>query len=197
MTLKPQIPSAPDWLAAEMPPGYRNRLEEMERLARDLETMGRFGRLLCTVGPELRDAVFDTFAMLGFDATAARHDLIVALDSTRRLLVHVSASEHPIKRRDPELAEVFQMLHEHAADSDRVVLIANAHPAAPPSDRPAGIDADALALLKRLGANFLPAPTLFSLWSLALQDRPHARAHVERLYAQDGGVFAAPVLMSV
>src|SRR5205823_4232368 len=100
MTLKPQTPSAPDWLAAEMPPGYRNRLEEMERLARDLEAMARFGRLLCAVGPELRDAVYDAFAALEFDVSPVRNDIIVSLDSRRRLLVHVSASVRPIKRRD-------------------------------------------------------------------------------------------------
>src|SRR5262245_22011584 len=155
MTIKPQIPG-PDWLAAEMPPGYRNRLDEMERLAHDLEAMGQFGRLLHAVGPDLRDAVFDLFAALEFDTAPARNDIVVNLARTRRRLVHVSASDRPIKRRDVELAQVFQMLHEQAGDGDRVVLVANADPALRPADRGRGIEADALDLLKRLGANFLP-----------------------------------------
>ena len=181
-----------------MPPGYRNRLEEMDRLARDLEAMGRFGRLLHGVGPELRDAVLEAFVMLDFDAAPARTDaILVKLDGARRLLVHVSSSERAIRRRDPELAQVFHMLHELAADGDRVVLVANPDPNTRPADRAPAVDADALALLKRLGANFLPSATLFALWPLSLQDRPHAHSFVERLHAQDGGVFVSPALLSV
>jgi hypothetical protein len=197
MTLKQPILTGPEWLAAEMPPGYRNRLEEMERLARDLEAMTQFGRLLCAVGPDLRDAVYDAFVAFEFDVSPARHDIIVALDARRRLLVHVSSGDRPINRRDPELAQVFQMLHELAEPGDRVVLVANNDPATRPSDRAQGIDGEALALLKRLGANFLPSATLFSLWSRALQDRRDARAYVERLHEQDGGIVAAPVLLTV
>jgi len=195
--MKTELPNGPDWLAAEMPPGYRNRLEEMERLARDLEAMGRFGRLLHAVGPELRDAVFDAFLTLEFDAAPARNDIVVSLAPTRRLLIHVSASERPIKRRDAELAQVFQMLHEQGGDGDRVILVANPDPATRPADRARGIEADALDLLERLGVNFLASPILFALWSLSLQDRAHARSYVERLHEQDGGVFAAPALLSV
>jgi hypothetical protein len=198
MAITTEPPMGPEWLAAEMPPGYRNRLEEMERLARDLDAMGRFGRLLTAAGPDLRDAVLETFLAIGFDAGPARPDgIIVTVDPGRRLLVHVSAGDGAIGRRDPALAQVFQMLHEIAGDGDRVVLVANHEPETRPADRGPGIDTDALALLKRLAANFLPSPVLFTIWSASLQDRPHARSIVERLHAQDGGVFAAPALLSV
>ena len=189
----------PDWLAAEMPPGYRNRLEEMQRLTREIDELGRFGRLLYKVGPELADAVRDTFVALGFDVTAgagAAAASIVALDGMRRLLVHVSASDAVIQRRSPDLASVFQMLHEQAGNDDRVVLVVNHHPETRPADRREGVDGEALGLLKRLGANFVPAPALFALWSLSLQHRDLARGYVERLHEQDGGVFVLPASLN-
>jgi len=181
----------PDWLPAEMPPGYRNRLEEIQRLTRDLDEMGRFGRLLYAVGPELADAVRETFEAFGFVASISAADapVVAKLDGGRRLLVHVSDSESPIQRRGADLAAVFRMLHETAEGSDRVVLVANTDPGVKPSDRQDGMEAEAAAFLKRLGANFVASRTLFSLWSMSLNDRNRARTFVENLHAQDGGVF--------
>jgi hypothetical protein len=191
----------PDWVTAEMPPGYRNRLEELQRLSRELEELGRYGRLLCTVGPELSAAVQDLFVALEFSAAAApgfdQSTLAIALDPNRRLLFHVSASDEVIHRRSPELASVFQLIHEHAGNGDRVVLIANHSPMTRPADRREGVDAEALSLLKRLGANYLAGPTLFALWSLSLQDRRRARSLFDLIHAQDGGVFAMPALVGV
>jgi hypothetical protein len=184
---------SPDWLPAHMPPGYRNRLEEIQRLTRDLDEMGRFGRLLYAVGSDLDEAVRETFEAFGFEAsvsTTGGAPLVVKLDDRRRLLVHVSKSETPIQRRGGDLATVFQMLHEIAEGSDRVVLMANTDPGVPPSDRPDGMEAEAVAFLKRLSANFMSSRTLFSVWSTSLSDRSRARALVESLHAQDGGVFA-------
>lgn len=201
MTTEAPASGRPDWLAAEMPPGYRNRLEELQRLSRELEELGRFGRLLCTVGRELGEAVRELFAALEFDAVATpgQHgsSIMVTVDGSRRLLLHVSASDQPINRRSPDLAYVFQMLHEFAGNGDRVVLIANHSPAMRPAERRDGADAEALGLLKRLGANYLAGPTLFALWSLSLQDRARARAIVDRLHAQDGGAFVLPVAVRV
>ena len=191
----------PEWLAAEMPPGYRNRVEELERLSRELEDMDRYGRLLCAVGPELADAVRDACLALEFDTAAAPgsggSSMIVKLDPNRRLLVHVSATDQPLQRRSQDLADVFQIIHEQAGSEDRVVLIANPSPGIRPAERADGIDAAALGLLKRLGANYVAGPTLFALWSLSLQDRPRARALFDRLHEQDGGVFVLPVLVGV
>lgn len=184
--------STPDWLPAEMPPGYRNRLEEIQRLTRDLDEMGRFGRLLYGVGAELREAVREVFDTLEFDTTrtAATGPIVVGLDGQRRrLLLHVSESERPIQRRDPDLATVFQMLHEVAESGDRVVLVANVDANVRPSDRAEGMDAEAATFLRRLGANFVPAPALFALWSMSIGERVRARTLVENLHAQDGGVF--------
>ena len=191
----------PEWLPAEMPPGYRNRLEEMQRLSRDLEEMDRFGLLLYAVGDELAEAVHQVLVAIGLDAasaTGARGSAIdVTLDASRRLLVLVSASTRPIDRRSEDLAAVFQILHERAGQADRVVLVSNTDPAIRPADRPEGMTAEALNLLTRLGANHLPAPTLFGIWSRAHQDRALARTCVDRLHAQDGGAFAMPALLSV
>jgi len=191
-----KIASMPDWLTAEMPPGYRNRLEEIQRLSLDLEEMGRFGRLLCAVGSELRAIAGETFAALELETAvdAKTASLRVALDGRRRLLLHVSDSESPIRRRSADLAEVFRLLHEEADGDDRVVLLANPEPSIRPADRTDAIEPDALSFLTRLGATFVPAPALFGLWSLSLQDRRRARELVDGLHAQDGGLFllAAP-----
>jgi hypothetical protein len=201
MTTDTRALQRPDWVAAEMPPGYRNRLEELQRLSRELEELGRFGSLLCTVGSELSEAVRDTLVALELDAVTApgQHDssIIVNLDAQRRLLLHVSASDQVVQRRSQDLAHVFQIIHEQAGTGDRVVLIANHSPTVPPAQRGDGVDAEALSLLKRLGANYLAGPTLFALWSLSLQDRPRARATFDRIHAQDGGVFVMPVLVGV
>jgi hypothetical protein len=191
----------PEWLAAEMPPGYRNRLEELQRLSRELEELGRFGRLLCAVGPELADAVRDLLVALELDTVAAPDasgsSIVVKLDSARRLFLYVSPSEHAMQRRSQELAHVFQIIHEQASDGDRVVLIANHSPTVRPAERRDGVDAEALSLLKRLGANYAAGPMLFALWSLSLQDRKRARAVFDRMHAQDGGVFVMPQLVGV
>src|SRR4029453_5727746 len=115
----------PDWLAAEMPPGYRNRLEELQRLSRELEKLERFGRLLCAVGPELGGPVRESPAALELDIVAppagTESSIVVKLDFGRRLFLYVSPSEHPVQRRSQELAHVFQIIHEQASEGDRVV----------------------------------------------------------------------------
>jgi hypothetical protein len=201
MASETRVLQQPGWVAAEMPPGYRNRLEELQRLSRELEELGRFGRLLCNVGPELADAVQDMLVALELDvqlpAASGGSTMVVYLDAKRRLLLHVSASEQVIQRRSAELARAFQIIHEHAGKDDRVVLIANPNPTVRPAERQDGIDADALGLLQRLGANYIAGPTLFALWSLSLQDRTRARGLFDRVHAQDGGVFVLPQLVGV
>ena len=183
----------PDWLAAEMPPGYNTRMLEIQRLSEELRTMGQFGRLLWTTGDELTDAVREAFVAMKFDVAspppAFRSLVTVNLDSRRRLLLYVSKSEGAIEKRSPDLAHLFQMLHELAKDDDRIVLVANPDPATRPADRGAPVDDDAMKLLRRLGANLLLAPTLFAVWTLSLQDRDRARSWIERLHTQDGGPF--------
>ena len=190
-----------DWVATEMPPGYHNRVAEIRRLSTELEEIGRFGRLLWAVGPDLSDAVRETLVALDFDTSTLPglngSAIAVKLDGMKRVLFHVSASENVIQRRSDDLARVFEMLHQTAGEGDRVVLVANHSPSTQPAKRGDGMDAEALALLKRLGANYLPAPSLFALWTLSLQDRPRARTIVDRLHEQDGGVFVLPVAVGV
>src|SRR5262245_31887619 len=127
MTIDAQTLNRPEWLAAEMPPGYRNRLEEMRRLQRELDELMRFGRLICDTGDGLCDAVRDTLLALDFEAMPGPRpsSIVVKLEMGRRLLIHVSASDQVIERRSPDLAHVFQVIHEDAANGDRVVLVAN------------------------------------------------------------------------
>src|SRR6185369_2607573 len=111
--------STPDWLAAEMPPGYQNRVFEIQRISEELRAMDRFGGLLWRTGPELAEAVHDAFAALGFDShvtPGAETSVVVKLDSYQRLLIDVSATSDIIRKRSTEISRVFQTLHEIAED---------------------------------------------------------------------------------
>lgn len=194
----PAAATAPDWLTAEMPPGYQTRFAEIQRLSAEIQSMDRIGRLLWETGPSLYEAVAETLAALKYDTeqtTAATVPvLIVRLDSKRRLLIHVAEAEGPIEKKNPELAHAFQLLHEAAGDGDRVVLAANSDRHKPPKDRTQPMTPDALHLLSRMGANFISTSALFSLWMSSFQDPARTRAAFDHLHAQDGGVFASPAL---
>ena len=58
----------PEWVVAEMPAGYQNRVAEIQRLMSDLQEMGQFGSLLYQVGPELGESVRWVFAAMKFKA---------------------------------------------------------------------------------------------------------------------------------
>lgn len=185
--------TAPPWVTAEMPPGYQNRMAEIERLVADLEAMGRFGRLLWQVGPSLAETACDAFKTLKFDSHVAGQPsdsiVVVALDGTRRLLLLVSPTREPVQKKGAELAQAFQLLHEVAGDADRVVLVLNTEPETRPADRGQAMTPDAATLLRRMGVSYLNGATIFGLWKMSLEDPSRARTHVERLFAQDGGLF--------
>jgi len=188
----------PEWVVEEMPPGYQNRVAEIQRLAADLQDMGRFGRLLWQVGPELNEAVRDVFVALKFDTDWARGSaesgVAVKLEGNRRLLLYASAATETIHKKSVELARVFQVLHEVAEDSDRVVLVTNSDPGTKPGARAEAMTPEALNFLVRMGASHLPATTLFTLWKLSLQNPDRAHAQVEKLYAHAAaGTFELPV----
>jgi hypothetical protein len=187
--------STPDWLAAEMPPGYQNRVFEIQRISEELRAMDRFGGLLWRTGPELAEAVHDAFAALGFDShvtPGAETSVVVKLDSYQRLLIDVSATSDIIRKRSTEISRVFQTLHEIAEDGDRVVLVTNSDREIRPADRPESASPEALDLLRRLGVNIVTGPTVFGLWMLSLDNRDRAQLYARRLHEQNGGVFALP-----
>jgi len=190
----PSAVPGPEWVVAEMPPGYQNRVAEVQRLMSDLHEMGQFGSLLYQVGPELGDAVRRVFTAMKFEAEMmtgpVSSGVAVRLDAHRRLLLIPSAATDAIQKKGPELAQVFQMLHEVAEEKvDRVVLITNADPGTRPADRAAAITPEALAFLVRMGASHVQASTLFALWKLSLNDADRVRAQVERLHGQAAGTF--------
>jgi hypothetical protein len=189
--------SAPDWLVAEMPPGYQTRFAEIKRLTEELQGMERLGHLLWDKGPALTQAVREAFAALQYEVEfmpdAPESSVAVKLGSNRQLLLHVMATEGPVKKKDPELARVFQMLHESDTDGTRVVLVVNSDPGKPPADRGDGVGPDALTFLSRMGVNVVTTPVVFKLWWLSVQNVERARAFVELLHEQDGGVFSQKV----
>ena len=187
---------APDWCRAEMPPGYQTRLEEIERLSKDIRDIDRLGRLLWATGEPLHDAVRGVFGALRYEVepgtSADGGHIAVALDGRRRLLLCVSSSEVPIEKQSDEIAQVFQLLQRSTASQDRVLLVADRDRAARPADRSEAVTTDALRFLQRLGANAVRTHGLFYLWRIAGSDAEGAREIVDRLHAQDGGPFAFP-----
>jgi hypothetical protein len=186
----------PDWVIAEMPPGYQNRVREIQNLMADLEAMGRFGRLLTETGARLGEAVNDVFAALRFRtalmAEGASTAVVVAIEGHGRLLMHVAADGQLVQKKSPEIARVFQVLHEVAEETDHVVLVTNTEPDRKPADRGHSLSAEGGAFLSRLGVTHVSSLTLFALWKLSLQEPERAREQVLRLHAHDGGAFELP-----
>jgi len=193
------VQPGPDWVIAEMPPGYQTRVNEIRRLIADLGHMGRFARLLWQVGPELASAVADAFAALKFDAeltTAAGAPVVlVRLEPHQRLLLVPAATDAVIQKKSAELSHVFTLLQEVAEDGDRVVLVTNVESAKRPAERTAALTPDALALLVRLGAVHLSGSTLFELWKVSFEGLERARAQITRLHKEEAGTFTLPASM--
>jgi hypothetical protein len=188
------VSKAPEWLLAEMPPGYQTRLWEIERLSVDLHAMDRIGRVLWEAGEPLRDAVDALFNALKCDVDAtlgSTGPLVVKLGESRRLLLVVSGSASPIKKTDEELAQAFRAV-QFASANDRVVFVANNDPATPPADRPDPVLPDALDVLQRMSVNVVTTATLFRLWRLWHEDQQKAQKALDRLHTQDGGPFVIP-----
>jgi hypothetical protein len=192
--MQPAAAQAPEWIADEMPPGYRTRLLEIQRLSADLHSMDSIGRVLWETGEPLRDAVGAVFGALKceVDGTLANGGPIaVKIGESRRLLLVVSGAAGPVQKTNEELAQAFQAV-QFASAGDRVVLVVNNDPATPPADRPEPVLPDALGMLHRMGVDVVTTATLFRLWRLSLEDQEKARKALERLHAQDGGPFATP-----
>jgi len=194
LSAQPAAAQAPEWIADEMPPGYRTRLIEIQRLSADLHAMDSIGRVLWETGEPLKDAVGAVFSALkcqmnGTLATAG--PMAVKIGESRRLLLVVSGAASPIQKTNEELAQAFQAV-QFATAEDRVVLVVNNDPATPPADRPEPVLPEALGMLHRMGVDVVTTATLFKLWRLSLEDQEKARKALERLHAQDGGPFVIP-----
>jgi hypothetical protein len=187
---------APDWVLAEMPPGYQTRVTEIQRLSTELQHMHGFGRLLWAVGRDLEEAVRDAFTALKFDVSvveaSTKSAVAVQIDSERRLLLYASTAEGTIDKKSPEVGHVFNVLHQVASEHDRVILVTNGNRMSPPAERPESIAPAAVTLLQRMGVNSVTAPTLFRMWMLAVQDIEGARRFAVRMHEQDGGTFDLP-----
>jgi hypothetical protein len=177
---------APEWIPAEMPPGYQTRLVEIQRLSDELYAMDRVGRVLWETGEALRGSVGELFTTLKCEA-----DVTAELGDARRLLLVVSDAASPLQKADEQLARAFQALQRASAD-DRVVLVANNEPAARPAERADPLLPDALDVLQRMGVGVVTTATLFRLWRLSFEDSKKARQAIDRLHAQDGGMFVLP-----
>ena len=134
--LQSLLAQPPEWMVAEMPPGYQTRLLEIQRLSADLHAMDRIGRTLWETGEPLREGVGTLLGALRceVDASPGTAGLIAAaLDDSRRLLVLVSGAASPVQKTNEELALAFQAV-QFAAAGDRVVYVVNHDPATRPAD---------------------------------------------------------------
>ena len=184
---------APDWLVAEMPPGYQTRFAEIQRLSAEMNAMDRMARLLWDTGPSLREAVTEAFAALKYDVESSPADataIVVKLDARRRLLVRVADGNGVVEKKSPELAHVFRMVQELGGDNDRTLLVTSGDPTVPPKARGPAVTPEALKLLSQIGVNIMPAAMLFTAWSVAQQDPPLARGYMDKVHAMDGGLCA-------
>ena len=188
----PVLGHVPEWMPAEMPPGYRTRLLEIERLATDLRAMDAIGRVLWETGEPLRDAVARLFVELKCEVEApwgAAGPIAVTLGPSQRLLVLVSETPGPIDKAHPEITRAFQAV-QFAGAHDRVVFLPPNDATTPPADRRDPVQPDARDLLERMGVQVLTTVDLFKLWRLSLEDQPKARKVLERLYAEEGALLA-------
>jgi hypothetical protein len=189
--VNPVASKIPDWMVAEMPPGYQTRLDEIKRLSAELKEMDGIGCVMWEMGEVLTDAVKTLFAALKCDVDSKPGNMpaiAVNLGGSRRLLLTVAGVSSPIQKTNEELTHSFQAV-QHAGANDRVVLVVNSTPARSPADRPTPILPDALDVLQKMGVNVLTTVTLFRLWRQSLEDQQKARQALEYLYQQDGGQF--------
>lgn len=187
--------TAPNWLVAEMPPGYQTRFAEIQRLSAEMNAMDRMARLLWDSGPSLREAASDAFASFKYEVdspAAYAPSLVVKLEGRRRFLVYVADRNSVIEKKSPELAHLFRLVHELGGDDDRTLLVTGGDPAVPPKARGPAVTPEALRLLSRVGVNVLPADMLFAAWTLAQQDTALARGYMDRVHKLDGGLCPSP-----
>jgi hypothetical protein len=183
----------PDWVVAEMPPGYGTRIAEIRRLTQELEAMDQFARLLYERGTRLAEAVRSLFRSMEMEAELVSEPpcshVVVRLDGGRRLILHIAADEQTIHKKSSEIAHAFQILHGAADDHDRVVLVTNTDPGKRPDERSTAISLDAEEFLTRMGVAHVPSSAFFALWRLSLEDRGSARQQLAHLHAHAGGTF--------
>lgn len=189
--VNPVAPKIPEWMVAEMPPGYKTRFDEIERLSAELEEMDGIGCVMWAMGEVLTHAVKALFAALKCDVDSKPGNMpaiAVSLGGSRRLLLIVAGVSSPIQKTNEELTRSFQAV-QHAGEKDRVVLVVNSYPTRPPADRPTHILPDALDVLQKMGVNVVTTVTLFRLWRQSLENQQKAHQALDYLYQQDGGQF--------
>lgn len=187
--------TAPDWLPAELPPRYKEVVDELERLHEEERLTRRMAELLWATGHPLSAVVCDAFRAIGLDAQPtkqrATYDLTVPL-AQGRLLVEITGIEGQIVKKSNKIAQVLATLQEFARGGDRVVIALNAYRLKSLADR-AGLELltpEALDLVRKLNAVVLRTSDLYKIWLLAQYDQHEAARHIEALHAAPGGIWS-------
>ena len=159
--------SIPDWVIAEMPPGYQNRVVEIQRLSEEIRSMDRFGALALagceTSGAEACTMRCRTWvrsrADTGFNGRIRNGQAGCAPSPVAPFAPRPTTS---FRRRALSSRTSSSCCTRWLRTSIAWSSLPTATRRARPEDRPESIEPEALNLLRRLGANVLPGPTLFS-----------------------------------
>jgi hypothetical protein len=184
----------PAWLTSELPPRYAELAGQIAALQAEARTYEGVAAVLWQTGGLLTLAVRDLFAALQLETVlmdpGSTYDLDVHLEGGRRLLVLTAGGPEPIDRKAEVIGRVFATIQRVASEQDRVVVVSNAYSHAPLAQRKdEPIAADALKLIRGLGANVIGSPTLFGIWRYSFKDAAGARKSLINLHTQEGGIF--------
>jgi hypothetical protein len=184
----------PTWVTSELPPRYGELAGQIAALQTEARTYEGVAAVLWQTGGLLTLAVRDLFAALQLETLlmegGGNYDLRVQLEGGRRLLVVTAGARDAIDRKADVIGRVFATIQQDASESDRVVVVSNAHcdvPLAQRKDEP--ITADALKLIRGLGGNVIATSTLFGIWRYSFKDVAGARKSLMNLHTQEGGIF--------
>ena len=184
----------PGWITGELPPRYGELAAQIAALQVEARTYEDIAAVLWQTGGPLTHAVRQLFASLQMEAVpadpGANYDLCIYLDGGRRLLVAVAGSTDTIDRRAPVINRVLATLQLEAGEQDRVVVVSNAYCETPlATRREEPVSADALKLIRGLGANVVASATLFGIWRYSFKDPQGAKKSLMNLHTQEGGIF--------
>ena len=184
----------PTWVTSELPPRYAELAGQIAALQAEARTYEGVAAVLWQTGGLLTLATRDLFAALQLEvlltSPGANYDLQVQLDGGRRLLVLTAGGPETVDRKADVIGRVFATIQQDAGETDRVVVVSNAYcgiPLAQRKDEP--ITADALKLIRGLGANVIASSTLFGIWRYSFKDPAGARKSLTNLHTQEGGIF--------
>ncbi len=194
--------ATPEWVKGWMPQRHVEIMAEIEQLKEEAAQMESLAQLLWQTGQPLEESVRDIFRAVGLSAEltpgASSSDLSVDVGEGKRLFVVVVGTDAAITNKSPKIKQIFDASQEVADESDRIVMVGNVHRMRPPADREwlDPLTAEAMMIIKGVGAIFVTTATLFAVWKLSQENPQAAINHLLQLHLAESGPFtleATPV----